>query len=137
MGKLLQEINAAAREGGVMGVWSLVVKASERDKLREQAKARAKKYGISVKENGNLSPPKGYPDKASEYGDPVNYKYPCDAEHAQPAVNYYNQSGQRSDGGYSTAEWTIIGRRIARLVNRHLDAKWKYEDGKLVKKEGD
>jgi len=33
---------------------------SEREKLRESAEARAKKYGINFKEDGHLTPPEGY-----------------------------------------------------------------------------
>lgn len=117
-----QLLKAAADEG-----------RSEREKLREEAEARAKKYGISFKEGkGHLTPPRGKPTDPEQYADPVNYAYPITDEYVQAAVNYFNHEGQREAGGYTTEEWAIIGKRIAEAANRHLGEGYKYEDGKIV-----
>lgn len=126
-------------DGEIVGWDDLVVayKAqSEREKKRAARDARAKKYGIAAKEGGNLTPPKGYPTSDADYGDPVNYRYPADAAHAKPALGYFNHEGQREAGGYSSQEWGIIGKRLAKLVSKHLEATYEYRAGKLQKKEG-
>jgi hypothetical protein len=105
-----------------------------RDRLRQQQQTRADKYGIGAKEGGRLSPPSDFPQAEGEYGDPVNFRYPADAAHAKPALSFFNQSGQMGAGGYSSEEWGIIGRRLARLISRHLEADYQYSDGKLSQK---
>lgn len=105
---------------------------AERDQLREEAEARAKRYGIGFKDGkGHLTPPKGYPTDPDQYGDPVNYAYPIDAEHIRAAVSYFNHPDQRERGGYTAEEWAIIGRRIAAAANRHLGDGYRYADGRL------
>lgn len=108
---------------------------TEREKLRKQRDARAKQYNIAVKEDSNLTPPKGYPTDASDYGDPVNYRYPIDQSHILPAKSYFNQESQREDGGYTSAEWAIIGKRIASRASSLLDGSYSYSGGKVEKKE--
>jgi hypothetical protein len=105
------------------------------EELRTQREGRAKRYGIGVKGRSNLTPPQGYPANPAEYGDPVNLRYPADAAHARAALGYFNQDGQREAGGYSGEEWAIIGKRLAKLVSRHLRAGYEYRDGKLQQKE--
>jgi hypothetical protein len=130
-------IRAAGRSerGGDMD--ETKVEESERERLRREKEARAKRYGIAPKEGKPLTPPKGYPENEEEYGDPVNYAYPIDDEHIRAAVAYFNHEGQREDGGYTTEEWAIIGKRIARAATRLLDAKYEYRDGKVVRAEED
>jgi hypothetical protein len=110
-------------------------KDMDQDKLRDARDARSKRYGIGIKEDGHLTPPKGYPTDESDYGDPVNYRYPADAKHARAALTYFNQDGQQKDGGYSSKEWGVIGKRLAKLVSKHLDASYEYREGKLQQKE--
>jgi len=106
------------------------------DAEKDAQKKRAAKYGISPKEKGNVTKPNKYADvPEGSFGDPVNYKYPADEAHAQPAVTYFNQSEHRAQGGYSSEEWAKIGGRLAKLVSRHLDGSYQYKDGKLQKKE--
>lgn len=108
--------------------------SDEREKLRKEAEARAKKYGISFKEGkGHLTPPKDYPDNPDQYGDPVNYAYPIDEAHIKPAVSYFNHEGQREAGGYTPEEWAVIGKRIAAAASRLLGGKYEYKDGKVVR----
>lgn len=108
---------------------------ADREQLRKERAARTKKFGISVKEKSNLTPPRGYPTNAASYGDPVNYRYPADSEHAQSAVQYYNHENQREAGGYTSKEWAIIGRRLAEICSENLRADYEYSSGKLQRKE--
>uniref|UniRef100_A0A6M3KWF3 Uncharacterized protein n=1 Tax=viral metagenome TaxID=1070528 RepID=A0A6M3KWF3_9ZZZZ len=112
-----------------------VYQDSERDEQKERRAARASRYSIAVKEKSALTYPAGFPENDADYGDPVNYRYPADAEHAKAALGYFNQGGQRDAGGYTSSEWAIIGRRLARLISKHLSASYEYDDGRLVQRE--
>jgi len=64
-------------------------------------------------EGGHKSPPKGYPEKKKEYGDPANYKYPLDTErHVRAAWSYIHQERNRKQ--YSPAQFKAICERIKR-----------------------
>jgi hypothetical protein len=110
---------------------------SEREKLHQAQKERAGKYDIAPKAGGNLTPPKGFPESEEDYGDPVNYRYPVDDEHVRAALGYFNREGQREDGGYSSAEWAIIGERIAKRCSSYFEMSYIYRAGKVAKKEED
>lgn len=108
----------------------------EREEVREAQEARAKKHGIAAKKGKPVTKPSEYGDVPdASFGDPVNYSYPADAEHARPALSYFNQKGQREDGGYTSEEWGVIGGRLAKLLSKHLEADYEYRDGKLAHKE--
>ena len=63
------------------------------------------------KDDGNESPPKGYPEDKSEYADPENYKYPLDTEaRVRSAISYWGKAKDRS--GYSASEQRHIAGRI-------------------------
>lgn len=108
---------------------------SERERLHKEQEERARRYGIAPKDGGHLTPPAGYPDDPDEYGDPVNYRYPIDAEHIRAAIVYFNQTEHRTQGGYTAEEWAIIGKRIASAASKLLDAEYEYRDGKVVRRE--
>lgn len=131
---MLAEVQAEMEGRGLYGPF-LDEEFASREELREQRAARAKRYGIGVKEKSNLTPPKGYPTDEAAYGDPVNLRYPADAAHTLPAVQYFNHEGQREKGGYSSEEWAIIGKRLVRLCSRHLRADYEYKDGHVTRKE--
>lgn len=107
----------------------------EREKLLKEREQRAERYGIRAQEGRPLTPPADYPTDPEDYGDPVNYAYPIDADHIRAAIAYFNRDGQREDGGYNTDEWRIIGERIAATATKLLDAKYKYAAGKVVQAE--
>jgi len=109
----------------------LDVGKATRDELRAERDKRSQKYGIGIKEGGHLTPPAGFPTAEGDYADPVNFSYPIDAEHIQAARSYFNQDGQREDGGYSTEEWGIIGGRIAAKSGEE----YTYSEGKIQRKE--
>lgn len=76
--------------------------------------ARAHEYHIGIKDGGSITKPSEWsnvPD--SEWGDPVNYRYPMpDAAHARNALSRWGDASNRSQ--YSSAEQTIIAGRIKR-----------------------
>jgi hypothetical protein len=85
---------------------------------------------------GHKTPPKGFPENRSDYADPENYKYPLDtAERVMAAFRYYNQAGQREAGGYTTAQWASIGRRIITALNRLSETDYTMESGKIARKD--
>ena len=103
--------------------------------LREAQAKRAKKYGIAPKEGGNLTPPKGYPQDEASYGDPSNFRWPADAEHAPAVSPYFNRADAREKGGYSAREWAVVGQRLARLLTRHMRGKFVYRAERLEREE--
>jgi len=70
------------------------------------------------KETGHKSAPKGYPEKAKLYADPVNFKYPIDTEeHARAAWSYIHQARNRK--GYSDDELKSMEARIRKQLNKY------------------
>jgi len=131
-----QRIRKALASGGVVAAAKEIFKARDLEKLREAREARSERYGIGVKEDSHLEPPEGYPEDEAMYGDPVNYAWPAEnRERAKAALGYFNQDDAREDGGYTPAEWTIVGRRLARLISERMDVGYEYGDGELKRKE--
>lgn len=94
-------------------------------------------FELQKVEHGHKSPPKGYPQNRSQYGDPDNYKYPLDTpERIMAAMRYYNQGDQQSAGGYTDAQWKAVGRRIVTALNK-LEGEIEYvlQGKKIVHKE--
>ena len=87
------------------------VKAATDDDKKAQ-EARSKKYGIGVKDGGNVTKP-GKWDSLSDddFGDPVNYSYPMpDKEHADnAAARFATPDGL---GEYTDKEQDIVAKRI-------------------------
>jgi phage I-like protein len=90
----------------------LVAKAEAFADARAAQAARAKQYGIGVKDGGNVTKPGQWsqvPD--SDWGDPVNYRYPMpDAAHARNALARWGDASNRAQ--YTEAEQNIIEKRI-------------------------
>lgn len=76
--------------------------------------ARSHTYHIGIKDGGHVTKPSEWssvPD--SEWGDPVNYRYPMpDKAHADNAASRWGDASNRSQ--YSSEEQAIIGGRISR-----------------------
>jgi hypothetical protein len=69
-------------------------------------------------ETGHKSAPKGYPEKAKMYADPVNFKYPIDnEEHARAAWSYIHQARNRK--GYSASELKSMENRIRKALDKY------------------
>ncbi|KPV42014.1 phage protease [Alicyclobacillus ferrooxydans] len=77
--------------------------------------------------NSHDTPPKGKPKNKALYADPDNYKYPIDKKHVHAAVDFYNESGMQSKGGYTDSQWKSIGERIAKAAGFGYSLK----DGKI------
>ena len=106
-------------------------KAATEDEKKAQ-QVRSKKYGISVSAKGNVTKPAEYSSVPDEkFGDPVNYKYPCDPSRAIAAIQYFNHPGQMSAGGYNADSWAKIGKRIAE-INGGAKKGYSYEKGHIV-----
>lgn len=94
-------------------------------------KARSKKYGIGIKDGGNVTKPSEYESlDDSQFADPVNYRYPIDESHIRAALSYWGMPKNREQ--YSSAEVEIITRRIlsaARKYGIEVDEeKWKFSE---------
>ena len=102
----------------------------ERERLRREAEERAQRYGIGVKEGGHLTKPKEYasiPD--DQFADPVNYRYPIDAEHIRAALSYFNMPKNRETGGYTHEEQVRIMEKIIRAALKYgIEVQWKPDD---------
>lgn len=96
----------------IEGQEAITLAEPTREELRKAAEARSKKYGIKVREDGNLTIPSEYSDcKEEDFADPVNYMYPCNTEErAMAAYKYFSKKKNRSF--YSAEEISIIERRI-------------------------
>ena len=92
----------------------LTAEADDQDTAKKAQEARSHKYHIAVKEGGNVTKPSKWssvPD--SEWGDPVNYRYPMpDKTHADNAASRWGDASNRSQ--YTSEEQSIIGGRIKR-----------------------
>lgn len=107
----------------------------EREKAQMAKEERAQRYGISAVDGKAVTKPSEFsniPD--DDFGDPVNYAYPADEEHARAALGYFNHETARADGGYSEADWSKVGARLAKLVSKYLEADYEFSDGKLAQK---
>lgn len=87
-----------------------------REELERAREARSKRYGIGIKEGGNLTIPSEHRTRwpgisDDDYLDPVNYRYPCpNAEQTAVAARYWGQEDNRSQ--YTREEQAIISRRL-------------------------
>lgn len=88
------------------------------DDPKAAQEARAKRYGIGVKERGHVTRPSdasGLDD--GEFGDPVNYRYPLDKGRIHSALSYWAQDKNREQ--YTEAEVKAITRRILAAAKKH------------------
>jgi hypothetical protein len=98
------------------------------DEKKQAQKARAEKYGISPKEGGNLTKPEEFKDLSDDqFADPVNYRYPVDKDHVQPALTYFNQSDNRKDYGHEE-QVKILAKIVAAALGNGIEVSWQPED---------
>lgn len=63
------------------------------------------------------SPPKGYPEKRTEYASPNEYKYPLDTEaHVRAAISYFSMP--KNSAKYGSEERKAIWKRIVRAAKK-------------------
>lgn len=105
------------------------------DAAKAAQAARAKEYGISVKEGGHVAKPGEFaevPDE--EWADPVNYRYPMgDAAHCQNALSRWGDESNRAQ--YTEAERNIMGNRMKRRA-KALDIQISDDSGRMAMKTG-
>jgi len=111
-----------AKENGV----GIEMFATDDEKATQ--KTRSTKHSISIKDTTNITKPGKYKDiPDSDFGDPVNYRYPHDSKHVGAAVSYFNHKGMMEDGGYTEDEWSKIGKSIAKAAGKG----YSYKEGKI------
>jgi hypothetical protein len=90
-------------------------KVSSKDKKAQQA--RSQRYGISVRDDGNVTKPSKWESVSdSQWGDPVNYMYPVpDKAHAANAKSRFTQN----KGEYDTRSRAAVMRRLNRLLRKY------------------
>ena len=92
------------------------LKAREQnDKDAQAQKDRSRKYGIEIKQDGNITKPNEYSSiPEDQFADPVNFKYPVDAAHVQAALGYFNQQENRV--GYTHEEQVKVLTKIVQAA---------------------
>lgn len=95
--------------------------AAATDEEKNAQKARSKRYGISILENGHVTKPSAYSDcPDGKFADPVNYNYPMNnATRAVAAVRYFGMP--RNYGQYSQTDRAKVWGRIKRLAKPHVE----------------
>lgn len=98
--------------------WDITKKASDEDITAQ--KARAEKYGISVKEGKAVTLPAEYRGLTdNDFADPVNYSYPITENYIRAARAYSAKKNAQIDGGYNDAEWKIITDRTTAAAKKY------------------
>jgi hypothetical protein len=105
------------------------LKVREQSDVDKQAQVdRSQKYGIGIKQDGNLTKPGEFasiPD--DEFADPVNFKYPIDKDHVQAALGYFNQPDNRVD--YSAEEQAkIMAKIVGAALAAGIQVSWQAND---------
>jgi len=92
--------------------------ASVSDEDKQRQKERSAKYGISIREDGNVTKPAEYADVSDEdFADPVNYAYPCNSEErTRAALHYWGMP--RNKDKYSSKDQAIITRRLIKFAKK-------------------
>ena len=121
------EFDAVVIEGNEVLVEDLIdaYKAREdvtgegaREKAKEAQEKRSGKYGIAIRKGGNVTKPGEWEDVPdSEWGDPVNYAYPCpDIEQTQAALRYWGKP--KNKGKYSSEDQATITARLKKFAKK-------------------
>lgn len=104
---------------------------SEREKLQAELDARSKKYGIEVAPDAHLTPPSGGPQSESDFGDPVNYKYPLNdkAQIANARVRFKQFANEtyKQDSSKNIIHERIVRAELAAGINPSFDPKDKLD----------
>lgn len=90
--------------------------AATQDEKNAQ-KARSRRYGISIRDDGNVTKPGQWENVAdSQWGDPVNYLYPVpDKTHAANAKSRF----QQQKGRYDEKSRQVVMGRLNRLLRKY------------------
>jgi hypothetical protein len=106
---------------------TIELEEGEREKARRAQEARSRKYGIGIKEGGNVTKPSEWADVPDEdFLDPVNYRYPCpNAEQTRAAASYWGMPRNREQ--YTPQERAIIERRLEAKLKKFGIGKYRKE----------
>ncbi len=98
------------------------------DEEKDAQKARAKKYGIAVKEKGHVTKPGEWDDVPDDqFLDPVNYRYPCpDADQTRAAAGYWGR--EKNQAQYNSKERSIINGRLDKFRKKFKIGEYAKED---------
>jgi hypothetical protein len=92
--------------------------AAADDAAKKAQEARSRKYGISIRKDGNITKPSEYSSISdSEFADPVNYAYPIDKAHILAAIRYWGKPKNKAK--YDSKSQGVITRRIQAAAKRH------------------
>jgi phage I-like protein len=101
---------------------------------KEMQMERSKKYGIGIKEGGNVTMPsefkRRWPDITDDdFLDPVNYRYPCpNAEQTAVAARYWAQAENQRQ--YTDEERRIIEQRLENFKKKYKVGEYRTEANK-------
>ncbi len=107
---------------------------ASREEAKKAQKARSKKYGIGIKDGGNVTKPSEWSTVADDdFLDPVNYRYPCpNAEQTRAAVRYWGKPANQAQ--YTPQERAIINRRLEEKLKQYKIG--KYTESEIHTEEG-
>jgi len=111
-------------------VKAILKEQGEQDQARREQQQRSQKYGIGVKDGGNVTKPSEFSGvDDDQFADPVNYRYPIDKDHVDAALKYFNQPGNRQAGGYTHEEAVkIMAKIIQSALANGIEVSWQPED---------
>jgi hypothetical protein len=100
----------------------------QEDKDKQAQIERSQKYGVGIKQGGAVTKPGEFANiPEDQFADPVNFRYPVDAEHCKAALGYFNQPDNRSQ--YSSEEQAKIMQKIvAACVANGVEVSWQPND---------
>jgi len=119
--KGLADVSFAATE-------SVTFEFSASEEAKNAQEARAKKYGIGIKEGGHVTKPAEWEDVPDdEFLDPVNYRYPCpDADQTRAAAAYWGR--ERNQAQYTPEERSLITERLTGFRKKYGIGETRKED---------
>jgi phage I-like protein len=96
----------------------VMIMEGDREKAKQAQEARSKKYGIAIKDGGNVTKPGEWSSvDDDEFLDPVNYRYPCpNADQTRAAAAYWGRPDNQQQ--YSSEEQSIINKRLDRFKEK-------------------
>lgn len=94
-------------------------------------KERSSKFNIGIKSVGQRIKPKGYSELSdSDFGDPVNYRFPLTAKSIKSTLTYWGRDNIKSQ--YDDKEQEIISQRILNAAANHgINTNDKFLENKL------
>jgi uncharacterized protein (DUF736 family) len=103
------------------------------DAAKQAQEARAKQYGIGIKDGGNVTKPGEWanvPD--DEFLDPVNYRYPCpDAQQTRAAASYWGQAKNQEQ--YNPEERSKMTERLDKFRKKFNIGQFQEKEANMFK----